>query len=566
MKKIVISALALFVILFSGALSEEMYIPTAEGGVIYRETAVYYRTRALISELNVAYLDVDSPYLTKGVQTKFTVHATGGDGRYTYNFTIWHRTGRSGGLSYVASSGDTTSSSWFYTPNKDDGQYMLTIKLKDSAGSFIEWQSKVYETSTHASVQKAVSLAQECKKAATGDYARALWLHDWLIMNANYDYTYTYYYPEGVLLYGAGVCQSYALAYEMLLKLVDIECLYVTGEAGGESHGWNLVKIDGEWYHVDCTWDDPGTGGNEHHRYFCVPDEVIERDHKWRPTEAQNAVQIMPEATDRNRMYMIRSGADICKTVEDVIAILNEAVDARRGYAEIWYTGDADSFDFDAAFNKWYAQTGSRQVFTNCRYWAEDTDLQVEFDYGSGWPDRSVPVTMVIESEDGDMERGGSQSLLVLTVPSTADKSNLIWTSSDSSVVSVKNGLATAVNPGVCTITASHPGGAKAEIVMYVRSGSHLTIPSIVDTIEEEAFCDCALLEVVLIEPGVTEIKSRAFMNARLLLSVTIPDSVTRMGEDIFKGCERVVIQCSEGSCAHEYALKEGVEFRLLSK
>ncbi len=560
-KTIFAAALMLFALLFAFALcEEENYIPTAEGGVIYRETATY-RTRALIEELDVAYLDMDTPYMTKGVQTKFTVHASGGDGRYTYTFTIWWREKQEQGyLSYIASSGETRSNSWLYTPTRDKGQYMLTIRIKDSAGSVIEWQSKVFESSTHACVLKARSLAEECKRNATSDYARALWFHDWLIMNANYDYTYTYYYPDGVLLHGTGVCQSYALAYEMLLKLVGIECLYVTGTAGGGAHGWNLVKIDGEWYHVDCTWDDPGTGGEEHHGYFCVPDAVMEKDHAWK-----HEAQIMPESTGKDYMYVMRSGADTCQTQEDVIRILNKAVENKTVYSEIWYAADEGSLDFRAAFNAWHAQAKFPKDFVTCRYWVDDESLKVDFDYGNGWPDKSIPVSMVIDPSDVDMEISESMRLLVLSVPSAADKTNLTWVSSDPSVVSVDGGLVKAVNPGVCVVSASHPGGAKAEIVLYVHSHNFLSVPSFVKTIEEEAFSGCEILESVVIDEGVCEIGDYAFKDCELLMTVSIPDSVTNIGNGAFDGCERVVIECSEGSHAHLYAVSEGISYSLVS-
>lgn len=57
------------------------------------------------------------------------------------------------------------------------------------------------------------------------------------------------------------VCDGYAMAYEYLLQRAGIECIIVSGYAGetaetAGSHSWNLVQYDGEWYEVDCTWDD----------------------------------------------------------------------------------------------------------------------------------------------------------------------------------------------------------------------------------------------------------------------------------------------------------------------
>ena len=98
------------------------------------------------------------------------------------------------------------------------------------------------------------------------DYQKALVLHNWLIKNATYDNTLTNYGADGVLLKGTGVCQSYAEGYKALLDEVGIESTF----EHGTNHVWNMIRLDGEWYHVDCTWDDPGNGGYEEWSYFCV--------------------------------------------------------------------------------------------------------------------------------------------------------------------------------------------------------------------------------------------------------------------------------------------------------
>ncbi len=45
---------------------------------------------------------------------------------------------------------------------------------------------------------------------------------------------------------------------------------------------WNLVKIDGKWYHLDCTWDD-GYGDTYFYGYYNLTDKQIEKDHTWDP-------------------------------------------------------------------------------------------------------------------------------------------------------------------------------------------------------------------------------------------------------------------------------------------
>ncbi len=93
----------------------------------------------------------------------------------------------------------------------------------------------------------------------------------------------------GVLCDGYGVCESYAEAFQMLCHMVGIECTGVIGFAG-EGHKWNAVKIDGEWYQCDVTWDDP-IGGDPmiaYSTHFNVTDaQLANLGHNWENCEWQ---------------------------------------------------------------------------------------------------------------------------------------------------------------------------------------------------------------------------------------------------------------------------------------
>ena len=89
------------------------------------------------------------------------------------------------------------------------------------------------------------------------DVEKALLLHDRLALHNEYDYTFA---DDSATMYAAlvkrnSVCEGYARAYSYLLRLCGIECTSCVSYA--LNHSWNLVKIDGQFYHVDVTWDDP---------------------------------------------------------------------------------------------------------------------------------------------------------------------------------------------------------------------------------------------------------------------------------------------------------------------
>ena len=102
-------------------------------------------------------------------------------------------------------------------------------------------------------------------------------LHDYLVKHARYDKEKVHQQPPvtedhnayGVLCLGIGVCESYAKATYELFNAAGIECKYVTGFGNGGPHAWNMVKLDGEWYNLDVTWDDPVVE-NEDNKTFPV--------------------------------------------------------------------------------------------------------------------------------------------------------------------------------------------------------------------------------------------------------------------------------------------------------
>lgn len=125
------------------------------------------------------------------------------------------------------------------------------------------------------------------------DREKELALHDYLTGWGSYDeYAHRLFTPlgredntnpYGMLVRGYGVCLGYAASFQLLMDLAGIECITVVGAAYGSSqdHAWNMVRLDGEWYCVDVTWDDP-SGGEPHHYYFNVSSALLRAtDHQW---------------------------------------------------------------------------------------------------------------------------------------------------------------------------------------------------------------------------------------------------------------------------------------------
>lgn len=139
------------------------------------------------------------------------------------------------------------------------------------------------------------------------DYQRELAIHDYITAHGRYDPDANSNAPDaapdpdndnpyGLLVNGVGICRGYVSTFQLLMDLLDMECVTVEGRSGSRDHAWNMVRLDGEWYCVDVTWDDPSRG-QPTHRYFNVTSQFLRQtNHQW----DQSGV---PEATATRWAY-----------------------------------------------------------------------------------------------------------------------------------------------------------------------------------------------------------------------------------------------------------------------
>lgn len=115
-------------------------------------------------------------------------------------------------------------------------------------------------------------------------YSREKLIHDRLLQGCSYAEEvkgfsdgWHYFSAYGAIVEGRAVCEGYAKAFQLLSSRVGVECCTIRGQGDGISHMWNLVNIDGSWYHVDATWDD--TEDLINYEHFNVDDNTIKHNH-----------------------------------------------------------------------------------------------------------------------------------------------------------------------------------------------------------------------------------------------------------------------------------------------
>lgn len=108
------------------------------------------------------------------------------------------------------------------------------------------------------------------------DFTKALVLHEYLCDSFTYDDSLENYTMFELLRDGRGTCQAFTLTYMELLRRVGIESTYAYSNE--IMHIWNVVELDGKWYHVDVTWDN-ARDGVLHTSFLLTDSEILENGH-----------------------------------------------------------------------------------------------------------------------------------------------------------------------------------------------------------------------------------------------------------------------------------------------
>ena len=149
------------------------------------------------------------------------------------------------------------------------------------------------------------------------EYEKAKFVYQYLIENTEYvldaDNNQNIC---SVFLNGCSVCQGYAKGAQYLLHELGVNAALVTGTADfGEEHAWNIVEIDGKYYHMDVTWGDASytlqgqetslkqTTPEINYEYLCIPDSQLFLTHK-PDTELQ-----LPVCDSLDANYYVMEGA-----------------------------------------------------------------------------------------------------------------------------------------------------------------------------------------------------------------------------------------------------------------
>lgn len=129
------------------------------------------------------------------------------------------------------------------------GNYVQTLYIKYASSSTAEMTRMVN------TYEKKVRDILSYVDSSWSPLEKALYVNDYLAVNCEYDLTLQNFDAYDALITRKAVCQGYTLAYMDLMNRMEIPCEVVSSNS--MNHIWNLIQINGSWYHVDVTWNDP---------------------------------------------------------------------------------------------------------------------------------------------------------------------------------------------------------------------------------------------------------------------------------------------------------------------
>lgn len=290
-----------------------------------------------------------------GQPATFHVSATGGSGNYKFRmdapsysspnqwaFEAVADPSRGEWIDYTS---ECASSDYTFTMTAT-GTYNFKFYVMDKAANLyylrVNFNISVSDDK-YPSVDSIVkSAVAECNSRTDGsEYAKALWLHDWLLDQLEYDKTLKWSSAESALTRGLGTCQSYESAYAKLLTAAGIENSETRDTYDG--HTWNAMKLDGQWYQTDCTWDDSSDNWysfDQRHLYFGLTDELMAIAHPGH-SKIYTKDDYNTRSTSLADNYFVRTG-DAAKWAKAYSDRIQKNLDAEKTEFEI--TADNSSY------------------------------------------------------------------------------------------------------------------------------------------------------------------------------------------------------------------------------
>lgn len=432
------------------------------------------------------------------------------------------------------------------------------------------------------------------------DYQKAAYVYGRIATTTKYDEQVSNAGPDsfnayGVFVQNKAVCQGYALAFlQIMKKELGIETHYISSDE--MNHAWNLLKLDGVYYHVDTTWADPipDRPGLVNYSYFLKSDSEMGLTHygwnaPFKATGTRFDKSVLRQAVSsllpvgQKTLYIDHSGNLCFYDFTTNTAVTKTLISERwkvLGSSSYWvgtfssllkignklYFNDSnDIFSMDLQGNNIkkihtinttngyiYGMTEDNGVVT---YYIKKSPNESLYTTGTMKIDIEIPVETIAFKEPQMYLATGESSKLEYTItPSSATNKAVVFSSSDTQTVSVtSDGTIKALKEGIVEIMAKTlDGGYISKILVGVYdkkillneiSGSNRYTTAVTLSKESYTTTDTAILVSGLSFPDALSAGPLAsYLNAPILLSQPTRISDSTLNEIIRLQVKEVVI------------------------
>lgn len=199
-------------------------------------------------------------------------------------------------------------------------QYAMNTNTKKLASAILFYKySEDKIRSMQAEIEQEAAKVLDMITPEMTDYDKVKLFYDYLAENVVYDKTEENCRDiYGVFVKKKAICGGYSKAFSYLCDKVGIESLTKTGDADGEAHMWNMVKLGGQWYNIDITYavTESALGKYVRYDYFCVTDEMLSSTRT-----VYDQTYTYPDAVAEEYNYYVKNGL-IADSWEDARAML----------------------------------------------------------------------------------------------------------------------------------------------------------------------------------------------------------------------------------------------------
>ena len=226
------------------------------------------------------------------------------------------------------------------------GEYVIkaTTQISDAykSGNTENLSDKDKET-----LGMAKSVLDEIITDGMSDYEKELAVYKWMTTNIGFDSGSMTVIPDdeskpvdnpnGVLKNHEAVCVGYATTFRLFMQMLGIDCMVVHDSY--LSHSWDLVKLDGQWYHTDVYSDAGSSTGNFSH--FNLNDETMLNSQEWN-------LDFFPAADGYKYNYAYVNKTQ-CSDVYKIPELVRAALDARQGVVSLDFGKDVSDDVYNLA-------------------------------------------------------------------------------------------------------------------------------------------------------------------------------------------------------------------------